>query len=157
MLRRTAPAVSFTTSHRALMMKPSRALLSGDMHSVDRYKAAWDEIPMHMLGASRKEYFEWIWRCMYQLGLRDQYRFTKLRSVINWAGFFTGLYVFYNSMFFSSGYHIVYGDWPEYFKRENARDYAAAHGVDVWAADGKFIRPYFHLNAPMFTMTEDDI
>lgn len=157
MLRRTVPAVSFTTSHRALMMKPSRSLLSGDMHSSDRYKAAWDEIPMHMLGMSRKQSFEWAWRCMHQLGLRDQYRFTKARSVMMWAGGFCFLYLGYLSFWFAGPYHVYYSDWPEHWKRENSRDYAVAHGSDVWAGDGKFIRPYFHLNPPMFTMTEDDI
>ncbi|EPY37123.1 cytochrome c oxidase VIII (COX VIII) [Strigomonas culicis] len=157
MLRRTTPVVSFTTSHRALALRPSRTLLGGDMHSKDRYKAAWDDIPMHMLGWSRKRTFEWYWRATYQLGLRDTNRMTKLRSVINWAAAFSFLYVTYVSFFYSSIYHIYFEDWPEHFKRENARDYAVEHGGDVWAGDGKFIRPYFHINPPMLTMTEEDI
>lgn len=157
MLRRTIPAVSFTASHRALMMRPSRPLMGGDMHSTDRFKAAWDDIPLHMLGASHKQVFEWYWRAMYQLGLRDPYRLTKLRSMINWAGFFSFLYLTYISFFYASFYHVYMMDWPEHFKRENARDYAVSHGHDVWAGDGKFIRPYFHINPPMLTMTEEDI
>ncbi|EPY43700.1 cytochrome c oxidase VIII (COX VIII) [Angomonas deanei] len=148
MLRRTTPVVSFTASHRALAMKPSRTLLSADMHSVDRYKAAWDEIPLHMLGWSRKQTYEWYWKAYYQLGLRDPSRMTKLRSLINWGAAFSFLYITYVSFFYATFYHIYMQDWPEHFKRENAREYALAHGGDVWAGDGKFIRPYFHINPP---------
>lgn len=157
MLRRTIPAVSFTVSHSALMMKPSRPLLGEDMHSSDRFKASWDEIPMTLLGASFKERYEWHWRCMYQLGLRDVYRFTKLRTVMNWVALLVFLYIGYVSFFFASVYHVYYMDWPEQFKRENAREYALAHGGDVYAGDGKFIRPYFHINPPMFTMTVEEM
>ncbi|KEG12622.1 cytochrome c oxidase VIII (COX VIII) [Trypanosoma grayi] len=157
MLRRTCPAVSFTTSHRALMLRTSRPLLGGDMHSLERFKAAWDETPIHLLGASRKEAFEWHWKCMYQLGLRDTTRMTKLRVVMNWGALFSFLYLTYISVFYASFYHVYFEDWPEEFKRENARAYAQSKGGDVWAADGKFIRPYFHINPPMFTMTSDDL
>lgn len=128
-----------------------------EMHSSDRFKAAWDDLPMHMMGFSHKECYEWYWRLMYQLGLRDCYRFTKIRCVLNWMCFFTYAYLFYLSAFFGTFYHVAFQDWPDYFKRENAREYALAHGADVWAGDGKFIRPYFHINPPMFTMTEEDL
>lgn len=157
MLRRTIPAVSFTASHSALMMRTTRPVLGEDMHSVDRYKAAWDEIPMHMLGASTKQNYEWKWRDMYQLGLRNPYRFTKLRTVMNWVFIFVMGYSAYKTVGFSSFYHVYYQDWPEHFKRENSREFALAHGGDVWAGDGKFIRPYFHINPPMFTMTADEV
>lgn len=157
MLRRTCPAVSFTASHRALMLNRSRPLLSADMHSIDRFKAAWDDIPLHLLGASHKERFEWHWRMMYQLGLRDTYRSTKMRTVLNWATLFSFVYLLYGSVYYTTFYHVYYQDWPEEFKRENAREYALAHGGDVWAGDGKFIRPYFHINPPMLTITEEDI
>ncbi|AAZ11052.1 cytochrome oxidase subunit VIII [Trypanosoma equiperdum] len=157
MIRRTAPAVSFTTSHRALMLRTNRPLLSADMHSLERFKVAWDEMPVHLIGASRKQSFEWYWKCMYQLGIRSTYRMTKSRVVMNWCAVFVFMYLTYISVCFSSFYHIYYQDWPEEFKRENARAYAQSKGSDVWAADGKFIKPYFHINPPMLTMTTEDL
>lgn len=157
MLRRTNAAVSFATSQRALALTRSRPLLGGDMHSVDRFKAAWDDMPLHMIGYSLKQRYEWHWRMMYQLGLRDATRITKLRVVMNWATLFAFLYFGYISFFYTTIYHVYYQDWPEHFKREHAREYALSHGADVWAGDGKFIRPYFHINPPMLTMTEEDL
>ncbi|KAG8344790.1 putative cytochrome c oxidase VIII (COX VIII) [Trypanosoma vivax] len=157
MIHRTTPAVSFTTSHRALMLRTNRPLLATDMHSVERYKEAWDELPFHLFGSSRKQAFEWHWKCMYQLGLRSTHHSTKLRVVMNWCALFAFLYLGSATAYYSSFYHIYYQDWPKEFKRENARSYAQSRGADVWAADGKFIRPYFHINPPMLTMTADDM
>ncbi|KAG8345210.1 cytochrome c oxidase VIII [Trypanosoma vivax] len=157
MIRATAPAVSFTTSHRALMLRTNRPLLSADMTSVERYKAAWDEMPFHLIGSSRRQSFEWHWRCIYQLGIRSTNHMTKLRVVGNWAALFSFSYLTYISVYYSSFYHIYYQDWPEEFKRENARAYAQSKGSDVWASDGKFMKPYFHINPPLLTMTADDL
>ena len=157
MLRRTAPAVSFTTSHRALMYRSNRPLLGGDMGSIERFKAAWDETPLTLMGASRKEATEWHFKAMYQLGIRDVSRFSKVRSVTNWIFAVILAYVGYNTIGITFFYYPAMGQWPEYGKRENAREYARAHGGDVWAADGKYIRPYFHINPPMFTMTTDEL
>jgi hypothetical protein len=160
MLRRTAPAVSFTTSHRALMYRANRPLLGKDMNSVERFKAAWDETPFTMLGMSRKEQNEWHWKAMYQLGLRDVNRWTKLRSISNWIFLFLFAYVGSQTFFAMFIYMPIVGGpsgMPDSWKREHSRESARARGSDVWAADGKFVRPYFHINPPMFTMTTDEL
>jgi hypothetical protein len=156
MLRRTVPAVSFTTSHRALMYRANRPLLGKDLNSIERFKAAWDETPATLLGCSRKEQMEWQWKAMYQLGLRDVNRWTKLRSVFNWIFLFLFAYAGANTFGMAFVVFPAIG-LPDHFKRENAREYARAHGGDVWAADGKFVRPYFHINPPMLTMTTDEL
>ncbi len=156
MLRRTVPAVSFTTSHRALMYRANRPLLGKDLNSIERFKIAWDEMPLTMMGMSRKEQNAWHWKAMYQLGLRDVNRLTKGRVIFNWIYFVLFAYLGINTFCMSFIYMPALG-WPEHFKRENAREYARAHGGDVWAADGKFVRPYFHINPPMLTMTTDEL
>lgn len=157
MLKRTVPAVSFTTSHRALAIRSSRPLFGNEMNSTARFKAAWDELPMTGYGFSNKQRFEWARRQLYELGLRDQARSTKSRQVMLYVIGFMLVYLSMETSFWAC-YLVYYQTLPDRFKvPEVARQNARNMGVDVYCADGKFVRPYFHLNAPMFTMTVEDL
>ena len=158
MIRRTTPAVSFTTSHRALMLRSSRTLLGNEMNSTARVKAAWDEMPFNTWGFSNKQRFEWHWRCMFELGLRDTCRNTKSRQIfLAMIAIAMGYYVL-NLIWPAYWYRIVFLKWPDKFANPDAgRQDARNKGYDVWCADGKFVRPFFHLNAPMFTMRIEDL
>eukprot|EP00331_Platyophrya_macrostoma_P033752 CAMPEP_0176436818 /NCGR_PEP_ID=MMETSP0127-20121128/18216_1 /TAXON_ID=938130 /ORGANISM="Platyophrya macrostoma, Strain WH" /LENGTH=102 /DNA_ID=CAMNT_0017820253 /DNA_START=126 /DNA_END=431 /DNA_ORIENTATION=+ len=102
------------------------------MNSVERFKAAWDETPATLLGCSRKEQMEWHYKAMYQLGLRDVNRWTKVRSVTNWIGAVLMAYWGLGTVGMAFFYFPATGSFPEHYKRENAREYARAHGGDVW-------------------------
>jgi hypothetical protein len=153
MLRRTAPAVSFTTSHMALAYKSSRPLLGGDLTSGDLIKAAWDEMPFTNFHTSRKETWAWVWKAKYELGIRDYYRHTKARIITNYVLMFLILACF---MEYQYALPIVIwtGKPPWYAQKENAVAYSKRkYGADVWCADGKFVVPWMHINPPMLTMT----
>ena len=157
MIRRTPPAVSFTPSHRALMMRSSKPLLGGhDMSGLERFKESWDEMPMHKFGWSRKEVWTWHWRCMYDLGLRDNNWNTKSRIYGFWIFFPMACYL----VLFTVGIQLayLYNGVPEYMNKDNGpRNVKAWFGKEVWCADGKFSTPYFHIAPPMFTMKQEDL
>lgn len=158
MLRRTVPAVSFTTSHRALMIRASRPLLAADMTSTDRFRAAWDETPWTRIQMSKQELWDWDFKARYQLGLRDNVRLTKFGYV--WFVLYFTLFVWLGvvELIWPSFYHAWYDVWPAWLvSEEYNRKRAQAWGRDIWCADGKFSTPYFHLVAPMFTMKVEDL
>lgn len=157
MLRRTTPAVSFTASHRALMLRSNKPLLGHEMNSTERYKAAWDEIPLHTINWSRAEVFQWYWRCTYDLGLRDPAKFTKIRAMQTY-GFGVFFILASIELMYPNFYYMpMYQTMPDYIKREGSEARGKAWGVDVIAPDGKFIKPYFHISPPMFTMKLEDL
>ena len=157
MLKRTAPAVSFTTSHRALMMRSSRPLLGHDLTSTERVKAAWDEMPVWLFNKNRKESMAWDWKCRYELGIRDNFEATK------------GKYWFIRGMFFlwipltvefigPQLYMAATGGLkPKRWSKEYGPTFAKKFGYEVFCADGKFVKPFFHICPPMFTMTADEL
>ena len=157
MMRRTIPAVSFTTSHRALMMKVSRPLLGGDLTSVERHKACWDEMPLTVMGFSRKEMCDYYWRCMFEYGIRDAHSMTKSQIIMNWIFLVVFTYWLYKTMYFPCIYYPIFQQWPEYMGMEQARAEAQSWGQDVWCPDGKFVKPYFHISPPMLTMTIEEL
>eukprot|EP00744_Colponema_vietnamica_P004051 GILI01006107.1.p1 GENE.GILI01006107.1~~GILI01006107.1.p1 ORF type:complete len:167 (+),score=33.63 GILI01006107.1:30-503(+) len=157
MIRRTIPAVSFTPSHRALMIRVSKPLLSGEMNSNQRLRAAWNEIPFTTWFMSRAQVFEWHWRIRYDLGLRDMKTFTKARLYFSYVAYVACLLAVYKILSVNYYYFPVHQSFPEYMKRENSAEWAKAQGKEVWCADGKFVTPYFHINPPMLTMTMDEL
>eukprot|EP00758_Cryptobia_borreli_P006912 Tbor_TRINITY_DN5222_c0_g1::TRINITY_DN5222_c0_g1_i1::g.16359::m.16359 len=157
MLKRTIPSVSFTASHRALMLRTNKPLLGHEMNSTERYKAAWDDIPFSMIGWSNKDTFAWYWRCLYDLGLRDNMRWTKIRHIGLYANLGICLFFLYKCYFVACIYYPVFGEFPEHMKKENSRAHAQSKGFDVWCADGKFLKPYFHISPPMLTMTAEEL
>ena len=158
-MQRTAPAVSFTVSHRALAMRSNRALLGNNMTSWDRQKAAWSETPIHWAVLDFKGLREWVVRMTYELGLRDFERSNKFGCVM--------LYVLMTWSICASAevgsvfwYHIIYRTWPEHSGRNGMAgtvEYGKKHGRAVWYADGKFTKPLYHINPPYFTMTADEL
>ena len=153
MLRRTAPAVSFTTSHMALMYKASRPLLGGDMTSSDLVKAAWDEMPIGNYHTSRKEVWAWLWKAKYELGIRNYYTHTKGRIIMNYVLYFFIGYCAYE-YWYVLPFMLLTDKPPWYATRDHGAAYSKRkYGVDVWCADGKFVGPWIHINPPMLTMT----
>lgn len=153
MLRRTTPAVSFSVSHSALMYRASRPLLGGGMNSSQLVKAAWDEMPFTHIHTCRKDYWSWIWKAKYELGIRDHYRHTKIRIVTNYIMAGICLYGMTTYVYWAI-YVAAVGKRPWYAERENATAYSKKrYGVDVWCADGKFLVPWTHINPPMLTIT----
>ncbi len=157
MLKRTCPAVSFSASHRALYLKSNRPLLGGNLVSTERYRIAWDEMPFTIFHWAQKDKSTWDWRCRYEFGLRDDYRLTKIRTfamycVPVWAA--GNFYAFYYPFF----YLIVTDKAPEYCSREGGPAHAwKYYGKKVWAADGKFLKPFYHINPPMMTITTEEV
>lgn len=157
MIRRTAPAVSFTPSHRALMIRSSRPLLSGEMTSCERLRASWNEIPFTLWGLSKSENFAYHWRIRYDLGLRDMKTFSKLRLYWFYAAMIVCTAAFWRICLLALWTFPYYQAFPEYTTKEGAAEVAKSWGKDVWCADGKFVTPYFHINPPMLTMTMDEL
>jgi hypothetical protein len=154
-MQRTTQRISFTTSHRALAMKSTRPVFGYDMTSIERYRAAWDELPFWQMNMTRKEQHAWLWKSRFELGLRDPMRLTKLRSIgvtFMKLGGVLPLYLLWSIM-----EYVIYRDWPYNYRRENARAYAQRWGGDVWFADGKFAKPVFHINPPALTMTAEEL
>ena len=156
MLRRTAPAVSFSPSHRALMMRSSRPLLGNSVGYHERYKAAWDEMPWQLMFTSKKTHWEWEWKSRFQLGLRND----NCRTKAQWLNFYL-MNFFCVMCFIDHGYIGFYLAlfWapPDHMNADNGRATAQKWGYDVWCADGKFVRPMFHLMPPMYTMKAEDL
>ena len=155
-MHRTVPAVSFTTSHRALAMKSSRMLYGKDMTSTERIRAAWDEMPFWQMHMSIADRHAWIWKERYELGLRDTNRNSKLKicmyytlHVILWVNLFNWNYPLLH--------YIFKREWPSWMLRENSRAEAQRWGTDVYFADGKFTKPYFHINPPALTIKADEV
>jgi hypothetical protein len=158
MLRSTVPRVSFTTSHMALMLRTTAPLLGGHgMHSIDRYKAAWDELPLTTFSMSRSEAFAWDWKCRYELGLRDTYRNSKMTYAMLYCLWLLVPVLLYGYAWPFWGYHCWYGEVLPQYNRENGPAYSKQFGVEVWCADGKFVTPMYHINPPMFTMTVEEL
>lgn len=158
MLKRTNPAVSFSASHRALYLRSSRPILGGDLHSYDRFKIAWNEMPTTVFHWARKDIWNYDWRVRYEFGLRDDYMLTKCRSyfmycVPIWAA---GMFYAYYTPFF---YLILYDKPPEYCNRENGPAHAKKYyGKEVFCADGKFrTSGLYHINPPMFTISAEEV
>ena len=158
MLRSTVPRVSFTTSHMALMFRGSKPLLGGHgMHSEDRLKAAWDELPWTTFYMDRADAFAWDWKCRYELGLRDTYRTTKTNIILLKCMWIMIIIQLYGWIWPFWGWYAFMGEpYPQY-NRENGEAYSKQYGVEVWCADGKFVTPFFHINPPMLTMTVDEL
>jgi hypothetical protein len=142
------------------MLKNTRPLLGADMTSVERYKAIWDEIPLTTINMSRKESYAYYMRALHSLGVRDALKLSKSRWALR--------YVFLGSMLFlwpvSAGNYYyraaIFGketlpkEWTDIKAGQEA---GKRLGNPVWAADGKFYRPYFHMAPPMFTMKQEDL
>jgi hypothetical protein len=157
MLRKTTPAVSFTTSHMALMLRTSRPVFGKDMHSSHRYKAAWDEMPLGGLFMSRKDIWAWDWKCRFELGLGDAFRTTKVKMVMFYCLWPIGTACAYGYIW-PSFYHAIFQEVIPHMNRDNGVEYSKeAYGRDVWCADGKFVQPWVHINPPMFTMTTEEL
>ncbi len=157
-MRRSVPVVSFTTSHRALMYKMSQPLLGKEMNSQDRNKAAWDELPFSHWGFSNKQRFEWTYRMINELGLRDAPRSNKVRYLVLLFSVVSAIRVGYTMVWEGYFYRWVYWKYPAHIgDMEVGRTEARNKGYDVWCADGQYVRPFFHLNAPMFTMKVEDL
>lgn len=157
MIRRTTPAVSFTPSHRALMMRASRPLLSAEMTSHERLSAAWNEIPFTLMGMSKAQVFEWHWRIRYDLGLRDMKSFSKSRLYTFYIAIASCALLAYRILTIPLWVFPYNQAFPSYMLRDNSPEVARSYGQDVWCADGKFVTPYFHINPPMLTMTMDEL
>jgi hypothetical protein len=150
--------VSFTTSHRALMLRSSRPLLGKEMNSSERCKASWDELPFTNYGFSHKQRMEWNQRMIYELGIRDVVRTSKIRYFGVAFMVMCMLVVCKVGVYEMYIYRFVFWKFPDHIGdidlcRTNARN----KGYDVWCSDGQFVRPFFHLNAPMFTMKIEDL
>ena len=157
MLKSTKPAVSFTTSHMALMMRSSRPVFGKDMHSRARYQAAWDEMPLGGLFMSRKDIWAWDWKCRYELGLGDGWRTTKIKNVMYYSLPFICTMCFYGYPW-AGLYHALFQEMLPHMNRDNGVKYSKEnYGRDVWCADGKFVQPWVHINPPMFTMTTEEL
>ncbi len=157
MLKRTNPAVSFSASHRALYLRSTRPVLGGDLHSSDRFKAAWGDMPFTMINWATKDKWAYDWRVRYELGLRDDYMLTKCRSFLMycvpiWAA---GMFYAYYTPFI---YLIIYDKPPEYLSREGGPKHAWEwYGKKVWCHDGKFRTGLYHINPPMFTISAEEV
>ncbi len=157
-MRRSVPAISFTTSHRALMLRNSRPLMGKEMNSQERCKAAWDELPFSNWGFSNKQRMEWLQRMCFELGLRDMPRSNKVRQIFLAIWIIGALKLGYHFVWGAYLYRYIYWKFPDYMiDPEVARTDARNKGYDVWCSDGQFVRPFFHLNAPMFTMRVEDL
>lgn len=157
MLKRTSPAVSFSASHRALYLKTSRPLLGHDLHSSERYKIAWDEMPFTTFHWARKDIWNWDWRCRYEFGLRDDYRLTKCRTFLMYTVPVWALAMFY-AYYYPFLYLIAFDKAPDYCSREGGPAHAWKwYGKRVWAHDGKFIKPFYHINPPMLTISAEEV
>jgi hypothetical protein len=142
----------------ALMLKTSRPILGGHgMHSEDRFKAAWDEMPLTTLNMSRKEAFAWDWKCRYELGLRDTLASTKINTIILWVMWALCPIMLYGFAWPFYGHHVWYGETLPQYSREHGVEYSKQFGVEVYCADGKFVTPFFHINPPLFTMTVEEL
>ena len=155
-MQRTTQRVSFTTSHRALALKTTKMVFGNDMTSTERFRAAWDEMPVAQVQMSYAERHAWVWKMRYELGLRDTHRDSKVKTVFSYV-----LAVLMCLNFFGWWWPviemIIWRQWPYEMRRENSREYARHFGSDVYFADGKFVKPVFHINPPALTMTADEI
>ncbi len=157
-MRRSVPVVSFTTSHRALMYKMSRPLLGKEMNSADRNKAAWDELPFSSWGFSNKQRVEWQQRYVYELGLRELPKVTKVRYLVVLLWILCAMRAGYTLIWQAYFYRVIFWKFPDHIQNaELARTEMRNKGYDVWCADGQYVRPFFHMNAPMFTMKVEDL
>ena len=155
-MRRTIPADSFAPSSINLMLNRSRPLLSAEMNSHQRLAAAWNDMPFGFSGKARHELVAWDDKCRYELGIKRIHYQTKGNWIMTSCGWFFALMCIIN--FISFPYRLAFFGLPEHLSREKGPAYAkATYGVDVWCADGKFIRPHFHISPPMFTMTADEL
>eukprot|EP00760_Papus_ankaliazontas_P032233 PhM_4_TR5705/c0_g10_i1/m.94714 len=156
-MRRTLPAVSFAPTHVNLMMRSSKPLLANEMDSYQRLAACWNDLPFSFTGNAKYEFCQWDDKCRYELGIRRIQHMTKA----HWLGMNLLWFVGFLS-FLEVGYLMPYmlfmNKGPDNLSRDNGPAYSKrVYGVDVWCADGKFIRPFFHMVPPMFTMTADEL
>jgi hypothetical protein len=155
-MQRTVPAVSFTTSHRALAMKSSRMLFGKDMTSTERFRAAWNEMPWSQIMMSIPERHAWVWKQTYELGLRDTNRNSKSKII----GLYIGQVCVFVSMYLVTQpvwRYVIDREWPLHMQLGHERENARRWGADVYFADGKFQKPVFHINPPALTMTADEV
>ena len=157
MLRRTIPSVSFTASHRALAMRTNRPLLGSEMNSVERFKAAWDDLPMTSINMSCAEQFSWFMKWRLQLGIRDIYKTTKAKWALKWFTTVLTVGIIWPASYLNAFLRFPLFGPSEDMSKEKSLQLARAYGYDVWAGDGKFLRPYFHINPPLLTMTTEDL
>eukprot|EP00759_Apiculatamorpha_spiralis_P021009 PhF_6_TR2613/c1_g1_i1/m.4411 len=157
-MRRTIPAVSFHSSSINLMIKNSRPLLAADMNSIQRARASWNELPFWFVGKPKMDQFDWHNRTIWELGLRRIQQLTKTRWIAKNLGWSCALLAFLDWG------HIVLtlpasgGVWINRHSREHGVEWAKKNfGAEVWCADGKFVRPHYHMTPPMFTMTVEEL
>jgi hypothetical protein len=139
------------------MIKSSRPLLGGHgKTSVQLQREAWEETPLTMLTWSKKDAYKWELRRRHELGIRDTYS----RSKLCYSGYAiaTGIIIFGLTTYAYIPFLMIFTQKiPEYYNSENGVANAKRWGIDVWCADGKFLKAYFHINPPMLTITADEI
>ncbi len=160
-MKRTVPAVSFTPSHRAFMFKMNKPLLGAAMHHRERYRAAWDDIPLNMwFDPDMTRTWNWDTKCRFQLGLRNDVWRTKL-GIINY--FVLQFVMAYHGfqLCFIPVYTAIYGmdsyDNDTLMGRKHGTEDGIRRGYKLFCADGKFAVPTYHMHPPQFTMTTDDM
>ena len=158
MMKRTVPAISFHPSSINLMLRVSKPVLSAEMDSITRMQASWNELPFNFTGASKAEMVAWDDKRTYELGLRRVYYFTKQNWIMMNVTWFLAILLFSEFNYFPIWMAYYAGDGPTHLKRENGKEWTKkTYGIEVYCADGKFIRPHFHMTPPMFTMTADEL
>ncbi|KNH03637.1 cytochrome c oxidase VIII [Perkinsela sp. CCAP 1560/4] len=159
MLRTTRPAVSFSTSSVLLKQRIARPLFSVDMRSNDRLAAMWDDMPWTLAGQPRHRIFEWNNYITYELGMRRyMYGFSKLRWIMMNVGYCAFIFVLLDSGWMLTYHALTVNGVPEQHSVKYGTEFTKKwHGIDVYCADGKFIRPFFHMFPPKYTMTIEEL
>ena len=159
MYRLTRPSISFAASSILLKERLNHPVLSADMLTTDRLYAIWDDLPWTLTGKSNHEKIEWIRFATYELGVR-RYAYGTTKGFWLFMNLFWAVAIF---CILDSGWlHLYYAYSGGQHLAHLSLDYGTEftqkwHGIDVYCADGKFVRPFFHLFPPMYTMTLEDI
>eukprot|EP00009_Paramoeba_aestuarina_P005288 CAMPEP_0201521704 /NCGR_PEP_ID=MMETSP0161_2-20130828/15729_1 /ASSEMBLY_ACC=CAM_ASM_000251 /TAXON_ID=180227 /ORGANISM="Neoparamoeba aestuarina, Strain SoJaBio B1-5/56/2" /LENGTH=119 /DNA_ID=CAMNT_0047920387 /DNA_START=171 /DNA_END=530 /DNA_ORIENTATION=+ len=107
----------------------------------------------------RYKEIEWHNYATFELGLRRvMYSTSKMRWIMMNVAYCLMLLILFDQC-----WQLVYHAWtkngvPEQWSIEHGKEFSKKwHGIDVWCADGKFYRPFFHMFPPMYTMTVDEL
>ena len=159
MYRLTRPAISFSASSILLKERLITPLLSSEMHSDDRLCAIWDDLPWTFVGQKPYKFIEWTNFTTYELGVRrHSYGSTKAHWIMMNLAWALLIFTFFEGGWLPAYYAFSGGVPLERHSVDYGTEFSQKwHGVDVYCADGKYVRPFFHIFPPMYTMTVDDL
>eukprot|EP00008_Paramoeba_atlantica_P005436 CAMPEP_0201489934 /NCGR_PEP_ID=MMETSP0151_2-20130828/24268_1 /ASSEMBLY_ACC=CAM_ASM_000257 /TAXON_ID=200890 /ORGANISM="Paramoeba atlantica, Strain 621/1 / CCAP 1560/9" /LENGTH=130 /DNA_ID=CAMNT_0047875681 /DNA_START=175 /DNA_END=567 /DNA_ORIENTATION=- len=128
------------------------------MDSYERMYACYNDLPFTWLHKAPYEAVQWDDRRVYELGLvRWNYGTSKLVWIMmNFMWFL--VVVLFVDLNYIVLYLPIFNRLPEHLDSTYGKEWSKkVYGAEVWAADGKFLRPFFHLTPPMYTMTVEEM